>query len=189
MIAKRWTKEEILEKLWKKIKAKKPLFFASCGTGLVAKLLEKAGADSITSFSGGRLRSNGWGSMSMLWPVQDSNGQLLNNTAHDIITAIKGDAFISACINANDPLRDMRVFFQQLKDIGVLAVANSGPGIGDYDKDSHIYKVLTQSGITFENEIEALKLAKEMGFVTIAMPFNMEDTIKMVEEVKPDIYS
>jgi len=33
---------------------------------LVAKLLEKAGADSITTFGGGRLRSNGWGSMSML---------------------------------------------------------------------------------------------------------------------------
>ena len=188
MIAKRWTKDAILEKLWTKIKNKKPLFFASCGNGLVAKLLEKAGADSITTFPGGRLRSNGWGSMSMLWPVQDSNGQLLEYTAHDIITAIKGDAFITACMNANDPLRDMTVFLEQLKTIGVLSVTNSGPSISDYDKDSHIYQVLTQSGITFENEIEMLKLAKEMGFVTIAMPFNMEDSIKMVEEVKPDIY-
>jgi predicted TIM-barrel enzyme len=56
MIAKRWSKEGILEKLWDKIGKKNPLFFASCGTGLVAKLLEKAGADSITTFGGGRLR-------------------------------------------------------------------------------------------------------------------------------------
>ncbi len=188
MIAKRWSKEEILEKLWDKIEKKKSLFFASCGNGLVAKLLEKAGVDSITTFPGGRLRSNGWGSMSMLWPVQDSNGQLLNYTAHDVIPALKGDAFITACMNFNDPFRDMRVFFEQLKNIGVLSVTNSGPSISDYDKDSHIYKVLTQSGITFENEIEALKLAKEMGMVSIAMPFNLEDSIKMVEEVKPDIY-
>jgi len=155
---------------------------------LIAKLLERAGADSITTFPGGRLRSNGWGSMSMLWPVQDSNGQLLNYTEHDVIPALKGDAFITACMNFNDPLRDMRVFFEQLKNIGVLSVTNSGPSISDYDKDSHIYQVLTQSGITFENEIEALKLAKEMGMVSIAMPFNLEDSIKMVEEVKPDIY-
>ncbi len=188
MIAKRWSKEEILEKLWDKIEKKKSLFFASCGNGLVAKLLEKAGVDSITTFPGGRLRSNGWGSMSMLWPVQDSNGQLLNYTAHDVIPALKGDAFITACMNFNDPFRDMRVFFEQLKNIGVLSVTNSGPSISDYDKDSHIYEVLTQSGITFENEIEALKLAKEMGMISIAMPFNLEDSIKMVEEVKPDIY-
>ena len=45
MIVKRWTREEILEKLRNKINKKKPLFFASCGTGLVAKLLEKAGVD------------------------------------------------------------------------------------------------------------------------------------------------
>ena len=188
MIAKRWSKEGILEKLWSKIDKKNPLFFASCGTGLVAKLLEKAGADSITTFGGGRLRSNGWGSMSMLWPVQDINGQVLEYSAHDIITAIKGDAFITACINANDPFRDMRVFLDQLKAIGVLSVANSGPSISDYDKDSHIFEVLTQSGITFETEIEMLKLAKEMGLITIAMPFNLEDSIKMVKEAMPDIF-
>lgn len=188
MIVKRWEKDEILNKLWGKIQSKKPLFFASCGNGLIAKLLEKAGADAVTTFPGGRLRNNGWGSMSMLWPVQDSNAQLLNYTEHDVITSIKGDAFVCACFNANDPLRDMYVFFKKLKSIGVFCVATSGPSISDYDKDSHIYQVLTQSGITFENEIEALKLAKEMGMVTCAMPFNLEDSMKMVKEVMPDIY-
>ena len=187
MIVKRNTKEEILERLWNKINKKKPLFFASCGTGLVAKLLEKAGVDCINTFHGGRLRSNGMGSMSMLWPILDANKQLLESTEHDIITAIKGDAFICACVNANDPLRDMVIIIEKLKSIGVMSICNI-PSIGDYDKDSHIYQVLTQSGITLENEIEMLKLAKEMGMVTVTMPYNLEVSIKIVEESKPDIF-
>ncbi len=187
MIVKRWTKDEILNKLLNKIKQKKPLAFASCGTGLVAKLLEKAGFDCINTFSGGRLRSDGWGSMSMLWPILDSNAQMLETTSRDIITAIKGEAFVCAMINANDPLRDMYVILEQLKMIGVLCVCNI-PSIGDYDKDSHIYQVLVQSGITLENEIEMLKLAKEMGFVTATMPYNVEDSIRIVKEASPHIF-
>jgi predicted TIM-barrel enzyme len=187
MIVKRWTKEAILEKLFKKIEQKRPLAFASCGTGLVAKLLEKAGYDCVNTFSGGRLRSDGWGSMSMLWPILDSNAQMLETTSKDVITAIKGDAFVCAMINANDPLRDMYIILEQLKSIGVLCVCNI-PSIGDYDKDSHIYQVLVQSGITLENEIEMLKLAKEMGFVTATMPYNLEDSIKIVKEAQPHIF-
>jgi len=187
MIVKRWTKDAILEKLWKKIEQKKPLAFASCGTGLVAKLLEKAGYDCVNTFSGGRLRSDGWGSMSMLWPILDSNAQMLESTGKDIITAIKGDAFVCAMINANDPLRDMQVVLEQLKQIGVLCVCNI-PSIGDYDKNSHIYEVLVQSGITLQNEIDMLKLAKEMGFVTATMPYNIEDSIEIVKGSAPHIF-
>jgi predicted TIM-barrel enzyme len=188
MITKRWTKKEIIEKLQDKIQKKKPLLFTSCGNGLNAKVLEKAGADSVTAFSGGRLRSNGVGSMQMYWPIYDSNGQLLDNITYDIMPALKGDAFVTACMNFNDPRRDMRVYFEQLKNVGVLSVTNSGPTFSAYEKGTHMYEVLKQSGVTFENEIEALKLAKEMGMVTIAMPFTLEDSIKMVEEVRPDIY-
>lgn len=187
MIVKRWTKDEVLEKLSKKIQQKKPLAFASCGTGLVAKLLERAGFDCINTFSGGRLRSNGWGSMSMLWPILDSNAQVLETTGRDVVTALKGDAFVCAMINANDPLRDMQSVLEKLKDMGVICVCNI-PSIGDYDKDSHIYQVLVQSGITLENEIEMLKLASEMGFVTAAMPYNLEDSIKIVSEARPHIF-
>lgn len=188
MIAKRWTKKGILDKLWEKIEGEKPLLFTSCGTGLAAKLLEKAGSDSVSPFPGGRLRSNGWGSMSMYWAVQDSNGQLLQNIEQDIITSLKGDAFITACLNANDPLRDMRNYLEKLKSAGVYCIANSGPGIGAVDKDSQIYQLFIQSGITFENEIEVLKLAKELGMVTVAMPWDLEDSIKIVKEVMPDIF-
>jgi predicted TIM-barrel enzyme len=187
MIVKKSTREEVMARLRAKIKAKKPLFFASCGTGLVAKLLEKAGADSITPFGGGKLRSDGWGSMYQYWPVFDNNGQLFEMVSKSIMPVLKGDAFVTANVNGNDPTRDMGVFLKQLKEIGVIGIINL-PSLSAYDKDSEIYQVLVQSGINLDNEIEMLSLAREMGFITATMPFDIEDSIKTVKEAKPDIF-
>ncbi len=188
MIVPRTSRVEILGKLKKKVADKIPIFIASAGAGLVASLLEKAGADCINTFSGARLRSNGMGTMSMMWPILDSNKQTIDYTREDIMPAIKGDSFICACLNANDPLKDMRCVLQDLKNIGVFSASNIGPSISYVDKDSEIYRVLTKSGITFDNEIALLKLAKEMDMVSIGLAFDEEDSLQMVEEAQPDIF-
>lgn len=188
MIVPRTSRAEIMAKLRKKVEDRIPIFIASAGSGLVAQLLEKAGADCINTFSGARLRANGMGTMSMLWPILDSNKQTLDYTREDIMPAIKGDSFICACLNANDPLKDMRMVLQQCKDMGVESVSNIGPSISYVDKDSEIFRVLTKSGITLDNEIELLKLAKKMDMVSIGLAFNMEDSIRLMEEAQPDIF-
>ena len=188
MIVPRTSREEILAKLRKKVDNRIPIFIASAGSGLVAKLLEKAGADCINTFSGARLRANGMGTMSMLWPILDSNKQTLDYTREDIMPAIKGDAFICACLNANDPLKDMRMVLNDLKAMGVYSASNIGPSISYVDKDSEIYRVLTKSGITLDNEIEMLKLTREMDMVSVGLAFNLEDSIRMVEESMPDVF-
>lgn len=188
MIVPQTSRKEILEKLRKKVEKKIPLFIASAGSGLVAQLLEKAGADCINTFSGARLRANGMGTMSMLWPILDSNKQTLNYTREDIMPAIKGNAFICACLNANDPLKDMRMVLNDCKAMGVYSVSNIGPSISYVDKDSEIFRVLTKSGITLDNEIEMLKLAKELDMVSIGLGFDLEDSIRIVKEAQPDIF-
>lgn len=188
MIVKHTTREKILAKLRKKVEANIPILIASAGSGLVASLLEKAGADCVNTFSGARLRANGMGTMSMMWPILDSNKQTLDYTREDIMPAIKGDTFICACLNANDPLKDMRMVLNDCKAMGVYSASNIGPSISYVDKDSEIYKVLTKSGITLDNEIEMLKLAKEMGMVSIGLGFDLEDSIRIVEEAEPDIF-
>ncbi len=188
MIVPRTSREEIMNKLRKKMEQRIPIFIASAGSGLVASLLEKAGADCINTFSGARLRANGMGTMAMMWPILDSNKQTIDYTREDIMTAIKGDAFICACLNANDPLKDMRVVLQDLKNIGVYSASNIGPSISYVDKDSEIYKVLTKSGITLDNEIAMLKLAKEMDMVSVGLGFDEEDSLQIVEESQPDIF-
>lgn len=188
MIVARTSREEILAKLNKKVTDNVPIMISSAGSGLVAKLLEQAGVDCINTFSGARLRANGWGTMAMMWPVLDSNKQVLEYTRHDILPAIKGDAFICVCLNPNDPLRDMRTVLQEIRDMGVESVSNIGPSVSYVDKDSTLYQVLKKSGITFDVECEMLTLAKEMGFVTVGLAFDMEDSVQMAEQSKPDMF-
>ncbi len=188
MIVPRTSREEILTKLRTKMKRRQPLLISSAGGGLVAQMLERAGADCINTFSGARLRANGMGTMSMMWPILDSNRQTLDYTEQDIMPALKGDAFVCACVNANDPLRDMIGVIERLKAMGVFSISNIGPSISYVDKDSQIYKVLTKSGITLQNEIEMLKAAKERGMVTIGLAFDEEDSEQLVEEAAPDIF-
>ena len=161
MITKRISTETILANLKKKVEQRIPIMISSAGSGLVAKLQEKAGTDCINTFSGARLRANGMGTMSMMWPILDSNKQTLDYTREDIMPALDGKAFVCACLNANDPLRDMRMVLQECKDMGVNSVSNIGPSISYVDHDSEIYKVMTSAGITLDNEIELLKLSKQ----------------------------
>ena len=188
MIVPRTTRSDIMGRLRAKVAQQLPVFIASAGSGLVAKLLEQAGVDCVNTFSGARLRANGMGTMSMLWPILDSNKQTLQYTAEDILPAMTGKAFVCACINANDPLKDMRVVLEQLKGMGVMSVSNIGPSISYVDKDSNIYKVLTSAGITLDNEIAMLKLAREMDMVTVGLAFDDDDSRRLVGEAQPDIF-
>jgi predicted TIM-barrel enzyme len=188
VIVSRTSRQQILQKLHVKIKARRPVFIASAGSGLVARLLESAGADCINTFSGARLRANGMGTMSMLWPILDANKQTLDYTQQDILPAMKGDAFVCACLNANDPLKDMRSVLDQLKGMGVFSASNIGPSISYVDKDSNLYRVLTSAGITLQHEIDMLKLAREMEMVTVGLAFDEEDSCRLVEEAQPDVF-
>ena len=188
MIVKRTSRTEILGKLRAKVESRTPVFIASAASGLVAQLLEAAGVDCINTFSGARLRANGMGTMSMLWPILDSNRQTLDYTREDILPALTGASFVCACLNANDPLKDMVLLLDDLKRMGVCSVSNIGPSISYVDKDSHIYQVLTKAGITLQNEIDMLKVAKEMGMVTIGLAFDEEDSCRVVAEAQPDLF-
>jgi len=188
MITKRITTESILKKLREKVANHQPIMISSAGSGLVASLLEKSGTDCINTFSGARLRSNGMGTMSMMWPILDSNQQTLNYTREDIMPALKGEAFVCACLNANDPLKDMRMVLEDCQRMGVNSVSNIGPSISYVDKDSEIFKVLTSAGISLQNEIDMLILAKEMNMVSIGLAFTPEDSIEIVGKAKPDIF-
>ena len=188
MIVPRTTRTKILAKLRARVRGHKPIFIASAGSGLVAQLLESAGVDCVNTFSGARLRANGMGTMSMLWPILDSNRQTLNYTREDDMPALKGDAFVCACLNPNDPLKDMRMVLEECKAMGVMSASNIGPSISYVDKGSNIRRVLESAGVTLANEIAMLKLAREMDMVSIGLAFDEEDSCAIVEEAQPDIF-
>jgi predicted TIM-barrel enzyme len=189
MITNRTSSECILKRLRNKVEQGLPIMISSAGSGLVARLLEEAGVDCINTFSGARLRANGMGTMSMMWPILDSNRQTLDYTREDIMPALSGEAFVCACLNANDPLKDMRMVLEECLRMGVNSVSNIGPSISYVDKDSEIFRVLSSAGITLQNEIDMLRLAREeMGMVTIGLAFTDEDALAVVAGARPHIF-
>jgi predicted TIM-barrel enzyme len=189
MITARTSTEEILRRLSDKVAQRQPIMISSAGSGLVARLLEQAGCDCINTFSGARLRANGMGTMSMMWPILDSNQQTMDYTREDIMPAIDGRSFVCACLNAYDPLKDMRMVLDDCRRMGVNAVSNIGPSISYVDADSEIYRILTSSGITLQNEIDMLRLAREeMDMVAIGLAFTEADSIRIVDEARPQLF-
>ncbi len=188
MIVPRTSRDEILQKLRTKVDERRPIMIASAGSGLVAQLLEEAGVDCVNTFSGARLRANGMGTMSMMWPILDSNEQTMRYTREDIMPAMKGDAFVCACLNPNDPLRDMHMVLEDCFRMGVYSVSNIGPSVSYVDKDSNIRAVLEKCGVTFQQEIDFLTHAKDMGHVTVGLAFDDDEGIAMCREARPHVF-
>lgn len=186
MITPRLDPMTFLASLRKKVDNRDPIMIASAGSGLVAQILEEQGVDFVNTFSGARLRANGMGTMSMLWPILDSNEQTLRYTREDIMPAMKGKASICACLNANDPLKDMRMVLEDCLRMGVTSVSNIGPSVSYVDGE--IKNVLTSTGVTLENEIDMLNLAKEMGLVSVGLAFTVEDSLQIVKEARPHVF-
>lgn len=186
MITARLDPMTFLASLHKKVENREPIMIASAGSGLVAQILEEQRVDFVNTFSGARLRSNGMGTMSMLWPILDSNEQTLRYTREDIMPAMKGTASICACLNANDPLKDMRMVLDDCLRMGVSSVSNIGPSVSYVDGE--IKKVLTSTGVTLENEIDMLNLAKEMGLISVGLAFTVEDSLQIVKEARPHVF-
>ena len=180
----RFTREEVLERLRSQIEGGNPLFMASCGSGLVAKFLEKAGCDMAGVYNAVKLRSYGAGSMTGMWPVSDANGLMFEYASREIMPVVKNMP-VMAGVNANDPTRDLGLFIGDLQRIGIIGV-NNFPTIGLVD--GNFRKVLEQTGITYQNEIRMLKAAREAGMVTVAYAFDAEETERVVTGASPDVF-
>jgi predicted TIM-barrel enzyme len=183
-MTKRHTRDEVLKRLRAEIQARRPLFLASCGTGIVAKFLEKAGCDMAGVYNAVKLRSNGAGSMTGMWPVSDANGLMYEYATREILPVVK-EMPIMAGVNANDPTRDIPLFLDELLRVGIIGV-NNFPTVGLVD--GNFRKVLEQTGITYENEIQMLKMARQKGMVTVAYAFNREETERIVKGCNPDLF-
>ncbi len=181
---KRFKRDEVLERFWNEIKAKHPLFMASCGSGIVAKFLEKAGCDMAGVYNAVKLRNAGAGSMIGMWPVSDANGLMFEYAAREIMPVVKNMPLMAG-VNANDPTREISVFLEDLKRIGIIGV-NNFPTVGLID--GNFRNVLEQTGITYDNEIEMLKMAKEMGMVTVAYAFNTSEAERIIKGSNPHIF-
>ena len=180
-MAKRYSREEVKERLVEEIKAGRPVVIAGAGTGISGKFAEKGGADLIGVYNSGLYRMDGNGSLAGLMPYGNAN-EIVKELANRVFPQIK-EAPMIAGISGSDPTREMGPFLNELIELGFSAVMNF-PTVGLID--GRFRKELEDTGMGYGKEMDALKLGKEKGMFTIGYAFNEEEAA-MVGETGLDV--
>jgi predicted TIM-barrel enzyme len=167
---------EILRRLQSQRAAGKPIVGCGAGTGISAKLAEAGGADLIIIYNSGRYRMAGRGSLAGMMPYGDANG-IVVEMASEVLPVVK-DVPVLAGVCGTDPFRLMPVFLRQLKEIGFSGVQNF-PTVGLIDGDFR--KNLEATGMGYDKEVEAIRLAHEIDLFTSPYVFTPDEATAMAQ--------
>jgi predicted TIM-barrel enzyme len=158
---------EVLSRLRRETQAGNAIIGAGAGTGLSAKSAEDGGADLIIIYNSGRYRMAGRGSLAGLMPYGDANG-IVVEMASEVLTIVK-DTPVLAGVCGTDPFRRMPVFLDELARLGFAGVQNF-PTVGLID--GVFRQNLEETGMSFDMEIEMIRLAHERDLVTSPYVFD-----------------
>jgi predicted TIM-barrel enzyme len=134
------------------------------------------GADLILFYTAGRYTMAGRGSMTGLLPYGDSNALTLE-MAREIVPVVKNTPVIAG-VCGTDPFRDIKVFLRELKEANVSGVINF-PTVAMFD--GTFREIIEKQGISYELEVDMIRIAHELDMLTSPYVFNIDETVKMVK--------
>jgi predicted TIM-barrel enzyme len=183
-MARRYTRQEFLDRLWAEIGRGKPLVMTGAGNGIAAKFIERGGVDILGVYNTGYFRMQGYGSLAGMLPMADANEMVYRMGKREVLPQVK-ETPVVAGLNGVDVLRDMRLFLEEIRHIGFSGVHNF-PTVAWFDGEFR--KTLEGTGLGYGLEIEMLNIARELDLLTIGYAFNEEDTERLLREAAPDIF-
>jgi predicted TIM-barrel enzyme len=176
-MAGRLTREEIEVRLKREIQKGRAIFDAFAGTGISAKFAEVGGADMITTHILARFRMAGLSSMAGYLSIADANAVTLELGKRDIIPVVKNTPVMAGLLGA-DPTRNMEYFLDEVIAAGFSGILNC-PTLALID--GNFRKVLEETGVTFNKEVDMIAMAHRKGLYTKAFVTSPEEARKMVE--------
>ena len=168
--------QESLQRLRNQVAASKPIIGAGAGTGISAKFAERGGVDLIIIYNSGRYRMAGRGSAAGLMAYGDANA-IVMDMAGEVLPVVK-DTPVLAGVCGTDPFRLMPVFLKQLKEAGFDGVQNF-PTVGVID--GNFRQILEETGMSFNLEIEMIRLAHELEMLTCPYAFDEAQATALTE--------
>ncbi|KXX74795.1 Uncharacterized protein y4oV [Madurella mycetomatis] len=168
------SRTSILAALRAQIADGKPIVGAGAGIGLSAKFLEAGGVDLIIVYNSGRFRMAGRGSLAGMMPYGSANDVVVEMASEVLPVVQKTPVLAGVC--ATDPFRLMPQFLCQLRDLGFVGVQNF-PTVGLIDGEFRMH--LEQTDMSYDAEVDMIRLASEMGLLTTPYVFNPDEARKM----------
>jgi len=172
----RFERVTLVERFQEMKRKRIPIIGGGAGTGISAIGEEKGGIDLIVIYNSGRYRMAGRGSAAGLLAFGNAN-EIVVEMAREVLPVVKQTPVLAG-VNATDPFCDIDLFLDDLKRIGFAGVQNF-PTVGVID--GNFRRTLEETGLSYQLEIDMIRLAHEKNLLTTPYVFNSEEAIAMTE--------
>lgn len=170
----RFAREELLSKFQKMVRNRQPIIGGGAGTGLSAKCEESGGIDLIVIYNSGRYRMAGRGSLSGLLAYGNANA-IVMEMAKEVLPVVKKTPVLAG-VNGTDPFCVFEVFLDEVAAAGFSGVQNF-PTVGLID--GVFRQNLEETGMSYSQEVEMIRLAHEKDLLTTPYVFDPEQAEAM----------
>ncbi len=170
------TRRAILTRLHARLAEGCPIIGAGAGTGLSARAAEMGGVDLIVIYNSGRYRMAGRSSLAGYMPYGDANAIIMEVAAEVVGVVEHTPVLASLC--GTDPFRKMSLFLPQVEAAGFSGVQNF-PTVGLID--GIFRQNLEETGISYGQEVEMIRLAHASGMLTAPFCFNEHEAEQMTD--------
>ncbi|WP_415776523.1 phosphoenolpyruvate hydrolase family protein [Sneathiella sp. HT1-7] len=151
-----------------------PIVGGGAGTGLSAKCEEAGGIDLIVIYNSGRYRMAGRGSLSGLLAYGNAN-EIVMDMAQEVLPVVKHTPVLAG-VNGTDPFCQFDNYLDQVKAIGFSGIQNF-PTVGLIDGTFRAN--LEETGMSYSQEVDVIRLAHEKDMFTTPYVFCEEDAAAM----------
>jgi predicted TIM-barrel enzyme len=183
-MARRYSRLDCLGRLRAEIDGGRPVVMTGAANGIAAKFIERGGVDLLGVYNTGYYRMQGLGSLAGMLPIADANELVFQTARREVLPQVRHTPVVAG-VNGVDPLRDMPLFLEDLRRIGISGVHNF-PTVGWFDGEFR--RTLEGTGLGYQLEIDMLKTARDLDLLTVGYAFNEEDTDRLLRGAAPDVF-
>lgn len=171
-----FSRQELKAKFNKMKAAGVPIVGGGAGTGLSAKCEEQGGIDLIVIYNSGRYRMAGRGSLSGLLAYGNAN-EIVKEMAAEVIPVTESTPVLAG-VNGTDPFCNFDMFLDDLARLGFSGIQNF-PTVGLIDGTFRAN--LEETGMSYAQEVEVIRLASQKDMFTTPYIFSTEDAVAMAQ--------
>ncbi len=172
----RFERKALVEKFQEMKRRGDPIIGGGAGTGLSAKCEEAGGIDLIVIYNSGRYRMAGRGSLSGLMAYGNANDVVME-MASEVLPVVRNTPVLAG-VNGTDPFCLFDDYLDRVKAVGFSGVQNF-PTVGLID--GNFRANLEETGMSYGQEVDLIRLARAKGLLTTPYVFNQEDAAAMTE--------
>ena len=170
------SREGILKRFREQIARGEPIIGGGAGTGISAKSEEAGGIDLIIIYNSGRYRMAGRGSTAGLMPYGNAN-QIVKEMAYEVLPVVEHTPVLAG-VCGTDPFMMPKLFLKELQELGFAGIQNF-PTVGLIE--GKIRATLEETGMSYQLEVDVVRLAREMDMLTTPYVFNVDEARAMTE--------